>query len=511
VNLCILFVPLIAVFLLPLADAYLTRQTERSLISQSVLIGEAWRDRWLTAKGLSPALVPHEDSNASFLPPGRADERYVPIEPTLDLTYQVLPPAEPARSRPRDSLPDQAALSAGLAVTPMLYRAQIFILSGARVLDPEGCIVATSRGGLGECLGHLDEVRSALAGSYRSVVRQRISDEPPPPLTSIRRRGTLRVFIATPIFHDGEVVGAVWMSRTSQSPSEILWVHRGKVALIVVLYLAVLPPAIYFLSHQISKPVRALTRRAEATARGKPAPAFEPGGLAPREVITLSDAFERMASQLTDRASSIEEFARTVSHELKTPITAISGAVELLQDEMDSMIPEQRRRFLANIAADAERMELLVTRLLHLARVQSEPADVDALDVGGILVEVLDGYRETIELAVEPDLPALLMGRDHFETAVRNLVDNAIRHGGGKSIGVRAQRRGPRVEIAVRDAGPGISAANREQIFERFFTTARGSGGTGLGLAIVRAVADARDGSVEFDSGPEGTEFRLIV
>jgi signal transduction histidine kinase len=514
VNLSILFVPLIAVFLLPLADAYLTRQTERSLISQSVLIGEAWRDRWLAAKGLSPALAPvsdAEESAASFRPPGHADERYVPIEPTLDLTYRVLPPAEPGRPRPPGTLPDRAALSAGLAVTPMLHRAKVFILSGARVLDPEGCIVATSRDGLGECLGHLEEVRSALAGSYRAVVRQRVSDEPPPPLTSIRRRGRLRVFVATPIFHDGGVIGAIWMSRTSQSPLEILWAHRGKVALILVLYLTVLPPATYFLSHQISKPVRALTRRAEATARGEPAPEFEPGRLAPREVITLSDAFERMASQLTNRASSIEEFARNASHELKTPITAISGAVELLQDEAESMSPEQRRRFLANIAADAERMERLVTRLLHLARVQSEPEEVESVDVGATLSEVLAGYREAIELDVEPDLPASLMVRDHLETAVRNLVDNAIRHGGGKSIRVRARRRGPRVEIAVRDAGPGISPANREQIFERFFTTARGSGGTGLGLAIVRAVADARGGSVEFDSGPERTEFRLIV
>jgi signal transduction histidine kinase len=218
-----------------------------------------------------------------------------------------------------------------------------------------------------------------------------------------------------------------------------------------------------------------------------------------------------MASLLTDRANGIEEFARNVSHELKTPITAISGAVELLRDETESMSPEQRRRFLANIAADAERMELLVTRLLHLARVQSEPEEVESIAVGATLAEVLAGYREAIDLAVEPELPALLMVRDHLETAVRNLIDNAIRHGGGKSIRVRARRRGPRVEISVRDAGPGISPANREQIFERFFTTARGSGGTGLGLAIVRAVADARGGSVEFDSSPEGTEFRLIV
>ena len=127
------------------------------------------------------------------------------------------------------------------------------------------------------------------------------------------------------------------------------------------------------------------------------------------------------------------------------------------------------------------------------------------------LRELVESQGGEIELELAEDLPSLLMHRDHLDTAVRNLLDNAAIHGGGKAVRVRARRRGPRVEISVRDAGPGISPANRERIFERFFTTARGAGGTGLGLSIVRAVADARGGSVEFDSGPDGSEFRLVL
>jgi signal transduction histidine kinase len=257
--------------------------------------------------------------------------------------------------------------------------------------------------------------------------------------------------------------------------------------------------------------VGALTRRAEAAARGLPVPDFEPAALAPQEVITLRDALDHMTDQLTDRARSVEEFARTASHELKTPITAISGAAELLQDGFDSMSPEQRHRFLANIADDARRMEALVNRLLHLARVQSDPEPTVAVDVPAFLRDLIAGYREETGLDLEVGLSSLEIAPSHLETAVRNLVENALRHGGGKGVVVKTRRRGDRVEIAIRDAGPGISPANRARVFERFFTTSRDAGGTGLGLSIVRAVAEARGGSVEFDSGPEGTEFRLIL
>jgi signal transduction histidine kinase len=511
-----LAVPVVAIFSLPVVDAYLTRATERSLIVQSILIGEAWRDRWIEVTGLERdlgSLLDDEDDpqGGSFRPPEHAGERYVPIEPVLDLTYEVLPPAAPARPPTDSAVVDEAALAAGLAVTPMLRRAKVFTLTGARLVDRRGCIVASSRGEIGSCLDHLAEIRAALSGRYHALVRQRISDEPPPPVTSIRRRGDLRVFVAVPVFRDGDVIGAVWMSRTSPSPLEAIWTHRGKAALLGLLCLVVVPAAASYLSRQITRSVGALTRRAEAAARGIPVPDFEPGALAPREVITLRDALDHMTDQLTDRARSVEEFARTASHELKTPITAISGAAELLQDGVDSMSPEQRHRFLANIADDARRMEVLVNRLLHLARVQSDPERAVSIDVTAFLRELCGGYREEIGLDLEVGLPPLEIGPSHLETAVRNLVENALRHGGGKGVLVKARRRGDRVEIAVRDAGPGISPANRARVFDRFFTTSRDAGGTGLGLSIVRAVAEARGGSIEFDSGPEGTEFRLIL
>jgi signal transduction histidine kinase len=504
VNAFVLSVPIVALFFLPVFDGYLIRQTERILIAEAGVVAEAWRGYLLEELDVAP-----EDS-PRFRPPGLERDAFAPIAAQIDMDYPVLPPA-PAPTRTR-AAGDDPSSRAGAALNPLLQRAQVFNLSGVRVLDAQGCVVASSRSELGACLDHLEEVQAALAGRYGVVVRQRISDEPPPPLNSIRRRGSFRVFSALPVFLDGQVVGVVRLSRTAVSPLESLWTHWGKIALLLLVCLVVTPAITYLLSHAISSPVRTLTRRAEAIARGEPAEPFVPGPFAPRELRVLSASLERMTAQLRERASYVLEFASNVTHELKTPITAIAGAVELLQDQAHPMSEEQRQRFLANVAEDARRMERLVHRLLQLARIQNVPDEVEQIDVGDFLAALAARYEAPIHVELAPELPALSMNRDHLEAAVRNLIDNAIRHGGGKPIDVSARPGdGGRIAIGVRDRGPGIREAHRARIFDRFFTTCRDEGGTGLGLSIVKAVAETRGGRVELDTGPDGTELRLIL
>ena len=95
--------------------------------------------------------------------------------------------------------------------------------------------------------------------------------------------------------------------------------------------------------------------------------------------------------------------------------------------------------------------------------------------------------------------------------ALRNLVDNALRHRAGHPVDVSVTEEGGRVVFTVRYRGPGIASGDRERVFDRFFSTRSEEGGTGLGLSIVQAVARARDGSVDFETGPEGTAFRLSL
>jgi len=504
VNLFILLVPLGAIVLLQVLGAYLLRQTERQLIAESVVIGEAWRGRLLDELGL-PA-----DSPPEIRPLGLETSAFTPHRPLLDLGYDVLPPAaDPRRHVPDTDLPAQRA---GAAVLPLLERAQVFNLSGARVLDERGCVVASSGAEQGACLDHLEEVREALAGRYSAVVRRRMTPEPRPPLNSIRRRSPLRVFTATPVVMDGRVVGVVRMSRTSVSSVELLWAHRGKVALILGIVLLFTPVSSYLFSHAISKPVRALTRRAEAMAGGHSREEFVPGSLAPREVQVLSEALNRMTRKLTEQSDYIMEFSSNVSHELKSPLTGISGAVELLQDEWPQMSEEQRRRFLDNISEDALRMERLVTDLLQLARIESKPEeDEENVDLATFLGELSDRFEAEIRIDLPGAPGSITINRDRLETVLRNLVDNAARHGKGQPVDIGVAALDGKTVFTVRDRGDGIPEGDRPRIFDRFFTTERERGGTGLGLSIVQAVARARGGNVSFESGSDGTTFRLVL
>jgi len=500
--LLLLGVPLLTVGFLPVFDAYLLRQTERILLSEGVMVGEVWRDRWLAARGLDPAEAPE------YRPLDRADARFAPFDAVLDLDYDVLEP----RDDPQEPVVelDPAKAQAGREVRALLERAQSFNLSGVRVLDERGCVLAASRGPVGYCIGDGVEVVRALAGSYAAVVRRRISDEPSPPITSIRRRGSLRVFTAIPIFSDGNVVAVVRMSRTAVSPVEALWTHRDKVGLLAVVCIVLAPALVYGVSHAISRPIRELHASAEAVGAGGALARVQVGRLTPRELEALDAALARMHRQLAEREQYILEFATQVSHELKTPIAAITGAVELLREQAEDMSEAQRERFLANVADDAERMDRLVRRLLELARIESSSEEVEHIDVG----ERLEGFRrrhpDRIELDVEPDL-ALEISESHFETALGNLIDNALRHGAGAPVRVSAHRKDGRILFEVGDRGPGIAESARGRVFERFYTTQRDRGGSGLGLALVRAVADSRDGRVDFETSPGGTTFRLVL
>jgi len=228
-------------------------------------------------------------------------------------------------------------------------------------------------------------------------------------------------------------------------------------------------------------------------------------------VHSLSAALDRMTAQLTARAQYAADFAATASHELKTPITAIRGAVELLRDAWNDMPAAQRERFLANVDADAARMQRVVTRLLELARIQNAAEATETVALRPFLSHLAERYDGRVVLDTGAAPASVAINPDHLEVAVRNLLDNAVRHGNGHPVDLRAASANGRVIIEVRDHGAGISDGNRRRVFERFFTTERDRGGTGLGLAIVKAVAETRNGSVTFDTGPDGTTFRLTV
>jgi signal transduction histidine kinase len=503
VSIIVFVAPILGVLVLQVFQTHLVRQTEMSLIAQSVLIGEAWRDRWLEEIGKEP------DQASDVRPPDALDDRYSPIDPQLELGAEVFPPLDDPTSYAQDR--EGPKWRAGERIMPSLRRSKLFNLSSARVLDEKGCVVAATGTWLGACLGHLPEVQKALSGTYASTARRRVSDSPAPPVESISRGGDTRVFTATPVFSSGEVVAVVWMSRTSMAPYKVAWIYRLPLLLGLVTSFLLASLLSLFMARAISRPLRRITRAAETVSRGGPAGGLEPGGFAPAEVHVLGEALSTMTAQLSERAEYIAEFAANVSHELKSPITAIRGAAELLREEMDQMPAAQRERFLANIESDASRMERLVNRLLELARIQSSPEEAGPIRLAGFLENIAVTYGDRVMLDASGAPETIEMNPDHLESAVRNLLDNALGHGNGKPVDLVVRSDGGRAAISVTDRGPGVSEKNRALIFDRFFTTERDRGGTGLGLAIVKAVAETRGGDVTLETGPGGSTFTLTV
>lgn len=498
-----LAVPLLAIVLLRLFDDQLIRRTEAQLIGQSVLIAEAWREAWLRESGIDPSDPPR------WMPAGAEDGRYFAIEPMLRLDEGVLPPTDDTpRGKARRDTP---AWRAGRRIQPMLERAVRMNLSSARMLDADGCVVASSGSQLGSCLGHLEEVQAALHGRYFAVLRRRESDQPDPSLESLSRRGRVRVYTALPVFANDRVIGVVRMVRTAIDPAKALWFDRYRLLAVLVGCALLTAGLAVFLSRTLSTPLRAITRVARGVARGEGHEPLAISRLAPEELRQVSAALDQMISQLSDRAEYIAEFAANVSHELKTPITSIRGASELLAQQWNEMTEPERTRFLANIEQDAERMERLVTRLLHLARIQSAPEFAEDVALRPFLEGLVQAYGEDLRLHLDAGVTSLRIHPEHLESALRNLLDNAFRHGAGHPVDLHVGRRDGRVVLRVCDHGPGISEGNRDRIFQRFFTTERDRGGTGLGLAIARAVAETRGGSLRFDTGAEGTCFELAL
>jgi len=278
--------------------------------------------------------------------------------------------------------------------------------------------------------------------------------------------------------------------------------------------------AALFFAWTIARPLRALTAAARqiiATGRVQDPRALTPGGFAPREVDVLGTALREMTERLQRRADEAADRSANASHELKTPLSAIRGAIELLRDNWRDMPEPVRERFIANIDADADRMERLVTRMLTLARIESEAGKhAPPLDAARLVRQVVSRHDD-VQLEVSQPLPPIEIREDHLVSVVQNLVDNARRHGAGQPVEVCLSLDGSaqtpaRLRIEVSDRGPGVSDANRERIFDRFFTTERDGGGTGLGLSIVRAVATARGGSVELrPRGPGAGERTTFV
>ncbi|WP_309242762.1 DUF2809 domain-containing protein [Lichenibacterium dinghuense] len=490
----VLALPLAGVLASGVYDDGLLRRTEAELMAQAAaLAAEAGRT---AAESLPP--------DAPLGPPA-------PAGPAPDLAPDLgaLRPRRPDAAEPA-APPAPAFLALGARLAPDLAATQAVTQAGFRLLDPSGTVIA-GRDEVGRSLAGVEEVAAALGGRTAAALRRRVSRHAYPALGSLSRGRPARVFVAVPVVARGRVAGAVYASRTPVDLLGSLYGQRRALGLAAAAVVAAAVLAGLVLHRAISLPVRELIGLSAAIGARDAAAVASHRHHGTVEFAALAASLRGMARRLTERGDAVSSFAAHVSHELKSPLSAIRGAAELLRDDdpADPMAPDERRRFLDHLLADTERLGALLERLREMARAEAEPTAgrsalrpaLGALRARFPALALRAGGALDAEMRVSADNLLVLLG---------HLADNAGRHG-ARALDVTARPDGPGLRIEVRDDGTGISPNNRARIFDSFFTTRREDGGTGMGLAIVRALLGAHGGTVALLDTEGGAGFALWV
>ena len=506
VMFAVLGLPLIGVYFFRIYENGLVQQTETELIAQATVIAATFRQysHELAPKGYGYILMARSPIEpVKKLSSSRetvvANGRYTPIPATLDLINDIAPPRPVALAASK--VPDTTARNIAEKILPIMQDTQQVMLSGMRLLDMDGTVIV-GREEIGWSLAHIPEVKRALNGQYASVIRQRISDQPPPPLYSLSRGTQIRVFIAYPIVDQGRVQGVVYLSRTPTNILKHLYEVREKVAFATASLVVIAVLLILFVSSTISRPIRELLQQTERVRTGEQRIVQPIRHPVTYEVAQLSESFAGMSQALAERSDYIRRFAAHVSHEFKTPLTAMQGALELLQDHFESMPPEQRNKFMDNLLNDTQRLKQLVNRLLELARADALEPSKQSSSLPELFKRLLNRYQERGLVVVLPDS----LTSQALATVLCNLLDNSLQHGANQ-VQVHTQLLAKSLKLSLHDNGDGVSAANRDKIFTPFFTTKRNQGGTGLGLEIVVSLLRAYGGQIYLGDATKGAEF----
>ena len=491
IHLVVLVLPLAGIQVMRLYESALVRQTESALIAQAAFVSAYYRARLTELAGnkwRSYGKSIDTDNPKTF------KSGWAPRPAELDLATSPRLPAFPDGRQIEK--PNPLAAQVGRSLSKVLKDAQLTTLAGIRVVDPQGVIVATTANDTGNNISQGEEVALALQGIPASRLRIRNDASGDDALSNVSRTSRVRVFVTTPILQDDLLVGAVLLSRTPPSVVQALSAKRWLLLSAAAILVAIVLFMTWVTVQLIARPIRALADRADRIAEGdQHAENIRTHPARTSEIARLEHAINDMATSLQERANYLQSFAQHISHEFKTPIASINGAIEVLQDHVTTMSPAQRDKFFANIAADAERMQRLTQRLMDLAQADLKSESTRPVDISAAIESACQSFRDIlkIEVALAPGNWEVSGAADALSSSLTILLENAAQHNATKArIELVSATQG--ALLTVTDNGDGISSGNREKIFTPFFTTKRESGGTGLGLSIATALLKQIEG-----------------
>ena len=337
-------------------------------------------------------------------------------------------------------------------------------------------------------------------------------------------------YLGVPVLRGGTVVGAVYLSHrlegsgpagaiagTARFVRSVWWqfLLAGAIAAFIALFLA------RILARGMTQPLRDMAQAARQMSKGD-----YRASVAVRsrdEVGQLAQAFNRMAGEMESLERLRRDLVANVSHELKTPISALRAHLENLLDGVEDPNPA----LISVMLQQSERLSRLVDQLLDLSRLEAGdiPLEIEPVPLGLLVERVIkevevarpDRARDlAVRNEVPADLPPVEADRERIHQVLFNLLENAVRFTpSGGVITVRAVRENGGYAVSVEDTGPGIPKEHIPLVFERFYrvdpSRSRADGGTGLGLAIARSVVEAHGGKIWAESEEQGARITFLL
>jgi two-component system, OmpR family, sensor histidine kinase CreC len=376
------------------------------------------------------------------------------------------------------------------------------------VVDAGGRVVFDSLGrAVGADHSRWRDIKLALEGRYGARTTPDVAGDP----------ATAVMYVAAPLKRDGVIVGAVSVGKPAQSFGQFVEAARRKTIVIGIASVLAVGLLVALLSVWLVRPFGLI---ADYVRYVRAERSFSLPRLSRRALGTIGAAYDEMRDALAGR-SYVADYVQTLTHELKSPLSAIRGAAELLREP--AMPPPDRARFVANIERETARIQELVDRMMELAALESrrglertEPIALQGLLEERVASALASGApRQIVVSLAAPDAASVDGDPLLLQRAVGNLLDNALDFSPtGGAIEVGLARRGRNVEISVRDHGPGIPDYADDKVFEKFYSLARPHSqrkSTGLGLPFVREIAALHGGRISLRNAEGGGALALLT
>lgn len=275
------------------------------------------------------------------------------------------------------------------------------------------------------------------------------------------------------------------------------------IALIILLIITICVGLSHMLTKQLLKPIELMAENLDNSDYESPYGELEP----------FSKKLKTQHMDILSAAKARQDFTANVSHELKTPLTAISGYAELLEGDMVGT--EQQKHFYREIRKNANRLLALINDIIRLSELdrKDQRLSFETVDLYEIAAECMEelsvnASQRSVSISLEGESCTVHGNKDMLKELIENLAQNAIRYNnaGGK-VGIIVKKKEKRTVLIVKDNGIGIPASEQQRVFERFYrvdkSRSKATGGTGLGLAIVKHIVELHDAKLDLDSAPQ--------